>query len=93
MVNNKENIEEVKIELTSFCKRECIHCSSNANTKKIVELSFEKLQAKKPEEIINHAVKGMLPKGKLGRQMFKKLKVYVGPEHAHAAQKPETLEF
>lgn len=44
MVNNKENIEEVKIELTSFCKRECIHCSSNANTKKIVELSFEKLK-------------------------------------------------
>ena len=57
------------------------------------ELSFEKLQAKKPEEIINHAVKGMLPKGKLGRQMFKKLKVYVGPEHAHAAQKPEVWEF
>ena len=44
-------------------------------------------------EIIRHAVKGMLPDGKLGRQMFKKLKVYAGPEHAHAAQKPETWEF
>ena len=64
-----------------------------ANPGGLRELSFEKLQARKPEEIINHAVKGMLPKGKLGRQMFKKLKVYVGPEHAHAAQKPETLEI
>ena len=51
------------------------------------------MQAKKPEEIIRHAVKGMLPEGKLGRQMFKKLHVYAGPEHKHAAQKPEPLEF
>ena len=57
------------------------------------ELTFEKLQERKPEEIIKHAIKGMLPDGKLGRQMFKKLKVYVGPEHAHTAQKPETLEI
>ncbi|MCQ2548218.1 MAG: 50S ribosomal protein L13 [Clostridia bacterium] len=57
------------------------------------EVAFKDLQAAKPEEIIRHAVKGMLPKGRLGRQMFKKLKVYAGPEHAHAAQKPETLEF
>ena len=54
------------------------------------EITFEKLQAKKPDEIIRHAVKGMLPKGPLGRQMYKKLKVYAGPEHNHAAQKPET---
>ena len=47
------------------------------------------MRAKKPEEIILHAVRGMMPKGKLGRQMFKKLKVYAGPEHPHAAQKPE----
>ena len=53
------------------------------------EITFEKLQAKKPEEIIRHAVKGMMPKGPLGRQMYKKLKVYAGPEHNHAAQKPE----
>lgn len=57
------------------------------------EISFDDLQAKKPEEIIRHAVKGMLPDGKLGRQMFKKLHVYAGPEHKHAAQKPEPLEF
>ena len=47
----------------------------------------------KPEEVIKHAVKGMLPKNALGRKMFKKLHVYAGPEHAHAAQKPELLEL
>lgn len=49
--------------------------------------------SKKPEEVIEHAVKGMLPKGPLGREMYKKLFVYAGPEHKHAAQKPETLTF
>lgn len=49
--------------------------------------------AKKPEEVFELAVKGMLPKGPLGRQMFKKLHVYAGPEHDHAAQKPEELKF
>ena len=52
----------------------------------------EKLN-KKPEEVIELAVKGMLPKGPLGRQMFTKLHVYAGAEHAHAAQKPEVLTF
>ena len=48
---------------------------------------------KRPEDVIEHAVKGMLPKGPLGREMYKKLFVYAGPEHKHAAQKPETLTF
>ncbi|MCI9033580.1 MAG: 50S ribosomal protein L13 [Lachnospiraceae bacterium] len=52
----------------------------------------EKLK-KKPESVIEHAVKGMLPKGPLGRQMYRKLYVYAGPEHKHAAQKPEVLTF
>ncbi len=52
----------------------------------------EKL-AKKPEEVIELAVKGMLPKGPLGRQMFRKLHVYAGAEHDHAAQQPEELKF
>ena len=52
----------------------------------------EKL-AKKPEQVIELAVKGMLPKGPLGRQMYRKLFVYAGPEHKHAAQKPEALTF
>ena len=49
--------------------------------------------AKKPEEVIELAVKGMLPKGPLGRQMYTKLHVYAGSEHKHAAQKPEVLTF
>ena len=57
------------------------------------EVTFSELQAKAPEEIIRHAVKGMMPKGPLGRQMFKKLKVYAGPEHKHEAQKPEVWNF
>ena len=57
------------------------------------EIPLEKLQAKKPEEIVRHAIKGMIPDGKLGRMMYKKLKVYAGPEHNHAAQKPEMLEI
>ena len=57
------------------------------------EITLEQMLAKKPEQVIRHAVKGMLPDGKLGRQMFKKLHVYAGPEHKHAAQKPEVLDF
>ncbi|MDD2483670.1 MAG: 50S ribosomal protein L13 [Eubacteriales bacterium] len=57
------------------------------------EITFDKLQAKKPEEIIRHAIKGMMPKGKLGREMFTKLKVYAGTQHKHAAQQPQTWEF
>ena len=57
------------------------------------ETTLAEMRAKKPEEVIIHAVKGMMPKGKLGRQMFKKLKVYAGPEHPHTAQKPEVWNF
>jgi large subunit ribosomal protein L13 len=56
------------------------------------ELSFEEMQDKKPEEVIRKAVKGMLPRTRLARQQLKKLKVYAGPEHPHAAQTPETYE-
>ena len=57
------------------------------------EVMLKDMLANKPEEVIRHAVKGMLPDGKLGRQMFKNLHVYAGPDHKHEAQKPETLEF
>lgn len=53
--------------------------------------TFNQLQARIPERIIEKAVKGMLPKNALGRKLFTKLKVYAGPEHPHAAQQPETL--
>ncbi|OGT06034.1 MAG: 50S ribosomal protein L13 [Gammaproteobacteria bacterium GWF2_41_13] len=56
-------------------------------------ISFEKLLEKDPTKIIEEAVKGMLPKGPLGRAMFKKLKVYAGAEHPHAAQQPEVLNI
>ncbi len=56
-------------------------------------ISFEKLIDKAPERVIEKAVKGMLPKNALGRAMFKKLKVYAGPEHAHSAQQPKPLEI
>ena len=55
--------------------------------------SFEEMQAKAPGRVIELAVKGMLPKNPLGRAMFRKLKVYAGPEHQHAAQQPKPLDF
>ena len=57
------------------------------------ETTLKEMLAKKPEYVIEHAVKGMLPKGPLGRQMFTKLHVYAGAEHGHEAQKPEVLEI
>ena len=57
------------------------------------ETTLKEKLAKKPESVIELAVKGMLPKGPLGRQMLKKLHVYAGPEHKHEAQKPEVLTF
>lgn len=57
------------------------------------ETTLKEMLAKKPEYVMTHAVKGMLPKGPLGRQMYKKLFVYAGPDHKHAAQKPEELTF
>ncbi|MBT8340711.1 MAG: 50S ribosomal protein L13, partial [Desulfatitalea sp.] len=54
-------------------------------------ITARKLLEKRPEDVIRNAVKGMLPKNRLGRQLFKKLKVYAGQEHPHSAQKPEPL--
>jgi len=56
-------------------------------------INARKLLEKRPEDVLLHAVKGMLPKNRLGRQLFKKLKVYAGTDHPHAAQLPETLEI
>lgn len=57
------------------------------------ETTLKEMLAKDPEGVIEHAVKGMLPKGPLGREMYKKLFVYAGPDHKHEAQKPEVLTF
>ena len=59
----------------------------------IKEESFEKLLARKPEDVIEKAVRGMLPKGPLGRAMFRKLTVYAGETHNHAAQQPQVIKF
>ena len=59
----------------------------------IKSINFEKLIDRKPEMVIEAAVKGMLPKGPLGRAMFRKLKVYAGGEHNHAAQQPQVLDI
>lgn len=55
--------------------------------------TLKEMLAKKPTQVIEHAVRGMLPKGALGNQMYKKLHVYAGGEHPHAAQQPEVLEI
>lgn len=57
------------------------------------ETTLKEMLQKKPEYVFKHAVKGMLPKGPLGRQMMKKLHVFVGPDHKHEAQKPEVLDI
>ena len=85
-------INAEKVEVTGKKRKEKIYKRHTGYPGGLREMTFEKLQAKKPEEIVRHAV-GMLPDGRLGRQMFKKLKVYAGPEHGHAAQKPEELKF
>lgn len=82
-----------KVDVTGKKRKEKIYKRHTGYPGGLREITFEKLIDKKPEEIVRHAVKGMMPKGKLGRQMYKKLKVYAGPEHNHAAQKPEVLEF
>ncbi len=56
-------------------------------------ISLEEQLVKAPERVIQHAVKGMLPKNPLGREMFRKLRVYPGPKHSHAAQQPQPLEI
>ena len=86
-------INAEKVEVTGKKRKEKVYKHHTGYPGGLRETTFDKLIAKKPEEIIRHTVKGMMPKGKLGRQMYKKLKVYAGPEHDHSAQKPEKLEF
>lgn len=57
------------------------------------EIPYKDMLEKHPERILEHAIKGMLPKNSLGKKMFKKLHVYAGPDHKHAGQNPETLEI
>ena len=85
------NAEKIKVTGKKMDQKVYYHHSDYVGGLKEATLR-EKLE-KKPEQVIELAVKGMLPKGPLGRQMFTKLHLYAGPEHKHEAQKPEVLTF
>ena len=85
------NADKVKVTGKKLDQKIYYHHSDYVGGMK--ETTLREMMAKKPEQVIELAVKGMLPKGPLGRSMIKKLHVYAGPEHNHAAQKPEVLTF
>lgn len=85
------NAEKVKVTGRKLDQKIYYHHSGYVGGLK--ETTLREMMAKKPERVVELAVKGMLPKGPLGRQMFKKLHVYAGSDHKHAAQKPEVLTF
>ncbi len=82
-----------KVQVTGRKGQNKMYYSHSGYPGGIKEINFDDLQAKKPEMIIEKAVKGMLPRGPLGRAMFRKLKVYTGAEHNHAAQQPKALDI
>ena len=85
------NADKIKVSGKKLEQKMYYHHSGYVGGMK--ETTLKEMLAKKPEYVIEHAVKGMLPKGPLGRQMYKKLHVYAGPDHEQAAQKPEVLEI
>ena len=85
------NAEKIKVTGKKLDQTVYYHHSDYVGGMK--ETTLREMMAKKPEQVIELAVKGMLPKGPLGRTMIKKLHVYAGAEHAHQAQKPEVLTF
>ena len=85
------NAEKVKVTGKKLDQKIYYHHSEYVGGMK--ETTLREMMAKKPERVIELAVKGMLPKGPLGRAMYTKLHVYAGPDHKHQAQKPEVLTF
>ena len=85
------NAEKVKVTGKKLDQKIYYHHSDYVGGMK--ETTLREMLAKKPEKVVELAVKGMLPKGPLGREMFTKLHVYAGAEHPHTAQKPEVLTF
>jgi large subunit ribosomal protein L13 len=85
------NAEKIRLTGDKWKQKKYYHHSQFPGGLK--EVSYEELKKRRPELIIEHAVKGMIPKNKLGDKMLKKLKVYAGPEHPHEAQDPEDLEL
>ena len=82
-----------KVKVTGKKMEQKIYYNHSEYVGGMKETTLKEMMAKKPERVLELAVKGMLPKGPLGRTMIKKLHVYAGPEHNHAAQKPEVLTF
>ena len=85
------NAEKIKVTGKKLDQKIYYHHSDYVGGMK--ETTLREMLAKKPEKVVEIAVKGMLPKGPLGREMFTKLHVYAGAEHPHTAQKPEVLTF
>ena len=85
------NAEKIKVTGKKLDQKIYYHHSDYVGGMK--ETTLREMLAKKPEKVVELAVKGMLPKGPLGRQMYTKLHVYAGPDHEQAAQKPEVLKF
>ena len=86
-------INAEKVQVTGNKTQDKIYHNHTGYPGGLKSISFEKLIEKAPERTIQNAVKGMLPKGPLGRAMFKKLKVYAGQDHPHSAQEPQTLDI
>ena len=86
-------INAEKIKVTGKKRTDKVYYKHSGWPGGLKTITFDKLQEKAPEKVIETAVKGMLPKGPLGRAMFRKLKVYSGAEHQHSAQQPEKLEI
>lgn len=86
-------INAEKIQLTGNKRDEKMYYHHTGYPGGLKSISADKLLEKKPEDVLTFAVKGMLPKNPLGRQMITKLKVYAGDKHPHEAQKPEVLEI
>lgn len=82
-----------KVQVTGRKATDKIYYRHTGYIGNLKSISFEKLIDKAPERVIQNAVKGMLPRNPLGREMFKKLKVYAGAGHPHAAQQPKVLEI
>jgi large subunit ribosomal protein L13 len=82
-----------KVRVTGRKETDKMYYSHSGYPGGIKSISLEKLREKAPRRIIETAVKGMLPKGPLGRQMFRKLRVYAGTQHEHAAQQPQPLKL
>jgi len=85
------NADKIKVTGRKLDQKVYVRHSGHIGKRK--EIKMRDMQNKKPEFILTHAIKGMLPKNNLGRQMFTKLHVYAGPEHKHQAQQPEVLEL